>query len=196
MATSVMGSLARRAWWIWLVAGIVMALVGLAIMLWPQTSIAIAVVVLGIGWIIEGVSSLVAVAQRTIVGSRGWAIAAGVISILGGIAAVLFPSIGALVGITAGVFLLGFGMVFSGVRWIVTGWQSERRDWWGVVLGALYVIGAVILMLNPIAGGIVLVIMLGAWGLVAGLMTIVGAFVLRSATRELERDASDLAGAS
>lgn len=194
MAHSVMGSLARRAWWIWLIAGIALAVVGLAIMVWPEKSVAVVVIAVGIGWVIEGITTLVAVAQRTIVGSRGWAIAAGVISVLAGIAAVLFPSLGALVGRTTAVFLLGFGMLFSGVRWIFTAWGSHPRDWWGIVLGALYVVGAVLLMLNPITSGIVLVLFVGAWAILAGLMSIIGAITLRGSLREADREAADLAG--
>lgn len=189
MSGSVLGRLAQRAWWIYLLAGIALVLVGIAIIAWPNTTLFVLVMAVGIGWIVEGVATFIAVAQGAIAGSKGWAIAAGILSILAGLVAALHPAIGGIIGVTTIVFLLGFGMVFSGVRWAVEGWRATPRDGWAITLGVLYVIGATLIMLNPMFSGLVLIITVGVWSCLAGITAIGAAFVARRAARDILGDA-------
>lgn len=85
-------------------------LAGILCMVRPGTSLLLVAVVIGIGWLADGATELVAFARDT-AADRGFALVSGVLTLLGGLAVLIFPrtSLAALAQV-AGVFLLLFGV--------------------------------------------------------------------------------------
>ena len=89
--------------------GILLFIVGVAAIRNPLASLAVLGLIIGIAWIVEGVMSLTEVESG---GSRWYAIAYGVISIIAG-AVVLFLPVGSLTALVVfgGIFLMVLGIV-------------------------------------------------------------------------------------
>ena len=89
--------------------GVLIFIVGVAAIRNPLASLAVLGMVVGIAWILEGIMSLVETESG---GSRWYAIAYGIISILAG-AVVLFLPVGSLTALVifGGIFLVVLGIV-------------------------------------------------------------------------------------
>jgi len=124
-------------------------------------------------------ASQVPVATDKIASHRGWFIALGIVLVILGIAALLFPFYGSL----AGARLFGWIMVFSGIATAVHAFSA--RGWGGVLLQILiaiaYVIGGVWLLAQPLAGVATLTLVLIAVLFGQGILSAIEGLQLRPA---------------
>lgn len=111
----------HRAWRAF--AGVLFIVGGIILIRHLQFSLALIGLIVGISWIIQGVSSLIGGITRR-VGPRGWSIFFGIVSLLAGIVVVSVP-------VTSIVFLatfLGIWFAVIGVFEMVDAWMS-RHIW-------------------------------------------------------------------
>ena len=100
----------------------------------------------------------------------GWLMALGVVLIIGGLAALLLPFFAsvAVTGLIAGVFAIaGIVQFLHGFR--VSGWRAQA---WSAVSGAIYLGGAGLILLDPLAGMVALTVLVAAIFLVDGAVRI------------------------
>lgn len=108
---------------------------------------------------------------------QGWSIAVGVLLLLAGVAAIVFPFISSL----AVTIFLGWLLAISGVIQIVHAFASSRKEgavWQGLV-GLIFLIGGVLVVLDPLAGVLTLTMLIAAIFLAEGAIEIFAAFRLR-----------------
>ena len=106
----------------------------------------------------------------------GWFLALGIVLVILGIAAFMFP----LYGTLAGARVLGWIMIASGI--MTAGHAFGTRGWGGVLqalIAIVYVIGGFWLLAQPLAGAITLTMVLIAVLLAHGLFTAIEAFQIR-----------------
>jgi uncharacterized membrane protein HdeD (DUF308 family) len=108
-------------------------------------------------------------------GSRGWAIAAGVLLILAGFEALASPYFAALFA----ALWVAWGLVFGGVAELLSAYGSAENRMWKVLLGLLYLAVGVYMLMNPGPGLLAVVLVLAWLFLVQGVISIVGALQLR-----------------
>ncbi|MGD9714533.1 MAG: HdeD family acid-resistance protein [Thermomicrobiales bacterium] len=108
--------------------------------------------------------------------SKKWWVLAlrGVVLIILGLLAFVNP----LVWITfVGVYMLvdGAAMLFAGF-----GNQPDGQSRWPlIIIGILGIIAGIIVLVNPVLGGITLTIVIAAWAIVTGILEIISAIRLR-----------------
>lgn len=92
-----------------ILTGMLLFVLGVVVMRNPLASLAVIALAIGVAWIIEGIMSL---AETESGGSRWYAIAYGIISILAGVV-VLFLPVGSLTALVifGGIFLVVLGIV-------------------------------------------------------------------------------------
>jgi uncharacterized membrane protein HdeD (DUF308 family) len=112
---------------------------------------------------------------QTARGSRGWAIAAGVLLILAGFEALASPYFAALFA----ALWVAWGLVFGGVAELLSAYGSAENRMWKVLLGVLYLAVGVYMLVNPGPGLLAVVLVLAWLFLVQGVISIVGALQLR-----------------
>ncbi len=96
----------------------------------------------------------------------GWIVALGVVLILGGVAAALMPALASIAveAMVGAVFAVGgVCQVIHAVR--TEGWRARA---WALVSGALYLLGAALLVLNPLAGLMALTLVMATLFLLDG----------------------------
>jgi uncharacterized membrane protein HdeD (DUF308 family) len=116
-------------------------------------------------------------------GSKGWWIAYGVLTLLAGIAVVVWPAATVLVlAVVFGIQLLILG-VFRIVAAFAVPDTSTGRKIIGVLIGILSIIAGVLCLRSPIATVVILALLVGAFWLVYGVMEIVGGIAERGGER-------------
>jgi uncharacterized membrane protein HdeD (DUF308 family) len=183
-ARQIVGALGKH-WGVVLSFGIIISGLGIAVMVWPDKTISVLAVLLGISLLISGIFSLVGSFtqpdQQT--GSRVLMAISGALSIVLGFIA--FQGITQATAILA--LLVGVGWLVRGIFELVAGIGAAKgTPGCGLVItiGALSVAAGAAVLLWPSITLTALVWISGLWLLVLGLLQIVAAFGLRKAARE------------
>jgi uncharacterized membrane protein HdeD (DUF308 family) len=106
---------------------------------------------------------------------RGWAIAAGVLLIIGGILALGAPFIAALFA----ALWVAWGLVFGGIAELVSAFSTSENRVWKVLLGLLYLAVGLYMLVQPGVGLVALALTLAWLFLVQGVISIFGSLQLR-----------------
>ena len=175
-------------WWLPLIRGILLFLVGGYALFRPGMTIGALAQVVGIFVIVDGILSIVAGIMGD-VPSRGWVIVRGVLEILVGAFVFANPLIVAGVTATFLVYMVAFSAILSGVLEIVAAIQDRKQiegEGWLILGGAITVLFGVVLLIAPLSFGLFMVRVLGAFAIFSGVSLIVFAFRLRGLGQKLK----------
>ena len=166
--------------WLCLLGGLILLLLGLALLIWPAAVASIFYTLLGLLLLAYG-------GERVVSGLRGpypylrrRKVTGGIISIVAGLVAVINPLAGMVLVPGVLVIIIGLAAAVNGVLQLsqfrlrdVTG--QVHNHWGALALGVFKIgIGALIL-LNPVGSGLLLLRIMGAWALVGGMvLTVLG----------------------
>jgi uncharacterized membrane protein HdeD (DUF308 family) len=173
-----------QKWWLFLVSGILWIMFAFVVLSWDLTTVWAVAVFAGIGFIAGGAMELVTAAMSD---SWKWLhVLVGVISIVAGIAALVWP--GQTFLILAAI--IGWYVLFSGIIDIVGAFVArEMSDLWWLTL----ILGIAQVLIGFWAVGYagrsiaLLVIWVGATALARGLSSLFIAFGLHSAGKEIKK---------
>jgi uncharacterized membrane protein HdeD (DUF308 family) len=150
-------------WWIHLLVGTVLAVLGIVLVLEPRAAASTLALLVGLALVIHGLDDL-------FLGRRGAGSVAGVASVLAGIVAMVWPDV------TLWVLAVIAGMAFIaiGSLKITTGLLARGEPGWGWVLagGIGSAVLGVLALTWPAATALVLALVLGLRTLLAGLTEI------------------------
>lgn len=157
-----------KYWWLLLVLGIILLLLGVMIFVFPLLSYVTMSMLFGITILISGIFYLVMSATKTLKG-RGWLFIAGLIELLFGIFLTLWPAISA----TILPYILGFWLLFKGFTLIGIGADMsdvKGSGWgWSILWALAVIICAFVIIVYPIVFGIeAVIIWVGISCLIAG----------------------------
>jgi len=170
-------------WWLVLLRGIFMAIFGIIALVSPGIALLALVWLFGIYAILDGIAAI-AIGIR----ARGepqwvWTIVQGVVSVLAGVIALIWPGLTAL----ALLFVVAFWAIVLGIAEIGGAFASRRSGstaWgWTLAAGILNVVFGVVLLIWPASGILALVWLVGIFTLVGGVALIVLAFKVRSVAK-------------
>lgn len=162
-----------KNWWVKLLIGILLVIMGVVVFLHPGSSYAALAIVFGLTILLSGIAQMYIAVNTPREYGRGWLIAIAVIEILIGImltfnivaSAVILP------------FFLGFWLLFRGVSLI--GIASDMKHagiegtGWTIFLSILLMISAIVVLVFPAIGVGAIVIWLGLSFLFAGATMII-----------------------
>ncbi len=184
-ARQIVGTLGKH-WGVVLSFGIIIAGLGIAVMAWPDKTISILAVLMGISLLVSGIFSLVGSFtqpdQQT--GSRVLMAISGALSIVLGFIA--FQGITQATAILA--LLVGVGWLVRGIFELVSGFGAAKgTPGRGLVItiGVLSIAAGAAVLLWPSITLTALAWISGLWLLVLGLLQVVAAFGLRKAARAI-----------
>jgi len=163
-----------RAWWLVLVRGIVAIVFGILALFWPGITLLVLVIFFGAYAIVDGVFSIFS-AFRHDTRSRAWAIFSGIIGILAGLVALIWPGITSL----ALLYVIAFWAILHGIAEIVGGIQLRKvidNEWALILGGVLSVIFGAMLFLWPGAGMLGLVWLIAIFAVIYGIVMVVLSF--------------------
>lgn len=167
----------RWRWWTVALRGVAAIALGVLALFAPGAAFLSLVLLFGIYAIVDGVLAL-GLAGRGMRDLRGAMIARGVISILAGVVALVWPGVSGL----ALLYVIALWAVFAGIVEIAMAIKMRKHiehEWLLGIEGALSIGFGILLILAPLAGAIVLGLWVGAYALVVGGMMVATGFRLR-----------------
>lgn len=175
-----LGALLKTAWWLVLIRAVLLVAFGIITLSSPGLAVVALVFVFGFYAIMDGVTAVyLGIRSRGTERSWGWIVAQGVISVIAGLVALVWPGVTAL----SLLFVIAFWALVLGVAAIAEGFRSRRTDdrWgWTVAKGALDVVFGVLLLVWPATGILALLWLVGVFAVVGGIMLAVLAFRIRA----------------
>jgi uncharacterized membrane protein HdeD (DUF308 family) len=169
------GSGEALPWWLVLVEGIVVALLGLILLVAPGASLFFLVWLLGIYLVVAGIIRIVGIFLDS--SSWGWKLVAGILCLIAGLAILSDPLWSTTLASTWLVILVGFLAMLQGAAGLIVAFQGGG---WG--MGALSVLGilfGLFLVINPLIGVAALTLILAIFMLIGGVGAVVQAFRMR-----------------
>jgi uncharacterized membrane protein HdeD (DUF308 family) len=170
----------QENWWIIGLRGILGIVFGLIALFLPGVTILSLVLVFAAYMLVDGVFSIAgAIRARNKNEQWGWILLNGIISIITGILAFIWPAITALVFVLliAAWSIVGGAVQLAGAYRMRSG---ERGRGWLTFSGIVSMLFGVLLIISPLIGAVVLTWWLGAYVLVSSILLLVIAFSVRS----------------
>jgi uncharacterized membrane protein HdeD (DUF308 family) len=179
-------------WWMFLLRGLVLLLLGIIAIAWPGITILALSIVFAIHVILIGVINII----MGIHGLRRQKLAfltliLGILEVGAGVYTLQAP------GFTVAVFILviGFTFIIQGILGIISAFDASYEGdhrYIAVIFGAVSIIAGFLVARYPAAGGIAFIWMIGAYGLIVGALQTALALGLKS---EFEKAETELASA-
>lgn len=176
----------KDLWWAVLLRGVLAVIFGVVALAWPGVTVWALVVVFGAYAIVDGISAIIrAVSSRKVESGWVWWLLGGVVSLVAGIIAFVWPEITAL----AAVFVIGFWAIMGGILEIAGSIRLRKLDGaahWGLLLfaGIVELLFGLVLVFSPVSGILSIVWLVGVFALLFGILFVVSAFQVRSAAKK------------
>jgi uncharacterized membrane protein HdeD (DUF308 family) len=174
-----MFSTLAKNWWAFAIRGVLGILFGIIAFVLPGVTMLSLVIVFAAYAIMDGVFAIIA-AVRAAEHHQRWTLflLEGVIGIVAGVLAFLWPAITVVVFVT----LVGFWALLTGGFMLAAAFRLhvDHGRWWFALGGIASIIYGALLLVAPMLGALVLTWWIGAYALVFGIAMLVAAFRLRS----------------
>ncbi|HEY1571932.1 MAG TPA: HdeD family acid-resistance protein [Pseudonocardiaceae bacterium] len=160
--------LSNATWPLLPVVGVAAIVLGVLVLVWPGPSLLVVGVLFGIYLLVTGVMEIVEGFAPHVPGSmRALNLIAGALSVVLGL--ICFR--GAAESILLLAFWIGFGWLLRGTSLVSVG-ISARRGWL-VFVGAITILGGIVLVVSPATSIVTLTLLAGIWLVVIGVMEVV-----------------------
>ena len=159
--------------------GIAAVLFGIVALVWPNMTLSVLVFVFGLFAMISGIATVVAALRYREFTGWGWILAEGMLGILVGVVALIWPGITAL----AFLYLLAFWAILTGILEVVAPLSfpmSGGRAALSVLAGLVSIVFGILIAAQPSSGLLAIVWLIGVYAILFGIMYIVMYFEARS----------------
>jgi len=164
--------------------GIAAVLFGIIALVWPNLTLSALVLVFGVFAVISGITTIAAALRNTEFPGWGWLLAEGILGVLVGVVALVWPGITAL----AFLYLLAAWAILTGVFELVAPLafpMSGGRAVLTALAGVISIIFGILIAAQPSSGLLAVVWLIGVYAIVFGIMYIVAYFQSRSLASSL-----------
>lgn len=171
--------LARR-WWALVLRGVAAVLFGVAALVWPGLALTALVYLFGAYAIVDGVFAIAAALSPAGRQVNRWLLGLeGVVSVIAGIIAFVWPGITAL----ALLYIIAAWAIVTGVLEVIAAFrlrQEIQGEWLMGLGGVASVIFGLLLVIFPGSGALAVVWLIGVYAIVFGVVLVVLGLRLRS----------------
>ena len=172
-------------WRAYVARGVVALLFGIATLIWPDITLWVLVLLFGIYVLMDGIMVLWAVITHApgTQGQRGWLIFHGIVGVGAGLITLVWPDITAL----ALLFLIAAWAALSGILQIAMAIRLRQdldNEWLLVLSGGLAIAFALLLVITPGAGALVITWLIAWFAILYGIVLLLLALRLRKLQHE------------
>ena len=172
-------ALYKDRWWV-LLRGILAVLFGILALVFPGLTLTTLVLLFGIYAIIDGAATIYMAFRSRTSNTRWWVLLVeGIIAVIAGIAAFVYP------GMTVFVLLyvIAFSAILTGIMEIIAAIQLREQikgEFWLGLGGVISILAGIALILFPGAGALTVAWLIGIYAILFGVMLILLFFRLNS----------------
>jgi len=189
---SSLAALGKAIWWMILLRGVFAILFGILALVFPDATLVALALLFAVYAILDGATTIAhAIRMRSRSPRWGWLLAQGILSVLAGLVAVLFPVLAGVFGALVVVYLIAFWAVFTGIAGFRAAHATAdggRRVWAFVAAALSVVFGIALALIATVSpGGAVaaLVLVIGVYAIIAGVLLVGFAISARSTARRV-----------
>ena len=162
-------------WWLVLIEGIALIVMGLLLLVSPGMTTLILVQFIGIYWLVAGIFKIISIFMDS--SGWGWKLVGGILGILAGLIVLQHPLWSPLVIGNVLVIILGIQGIIVGVVGLI---QAFKGAGWGSgILGVISILFGLLFLFNVWAFTFSLPWAIGLLALMGGVLAIVAAFRLK-----------------
>ncbi len=169
-----------RTWWMLALRGVLSIILGLVALLAPGIALFAFITVFAVYAVLDGIVAVfVALRERGALRRWGLVLAEGILSILAGIFAFVYPGETAIILL----YIVAAWAIITGIMEIAAVFMirgSMAQEWSLAIAGILSVLFGIILFIRPGIGLLSILWLVGIYAIVFGVLFIVRAFQLRS----------------
>ena len=172
-------ALVKRAWWVFVVGGLAMALFGLLAFSNPGIALFVLATFFAASVMVDGISNIVGSLQNR--DKDGWWILLlmGVLGATVGGYALIKPPL----SIMAFILIVAFEAMVLGAFLIMLGYRvrkSTSREWVLYLTGALSIVFGIMVIANPVTGSGAIMLMIASWSFVVGILKVAFGFRVKN----------------
>jgi uncharacterized membrane protein HdeD (DUF308 family) len=167
-----------KNWWLLLLRGVCAVIFGLLAFAWPGVTLITLVLLYGIYALADGVLALGAAIMGGAPAPRWWLAVVGLLGVAAGLVTLMMPGITALVLL----YFIAWWAIAIGVMQIVGAIRLRKEidnEWMLIASGIVSVLFGLILILQPGAGALGLIFVIGTFAIIHGVILISFALRLR-----------------
>jgi len=177
--TGIASTLFQRAWWSFLIKGLVAVGFGLVALAWPGHILAALVTIFGVFLLLIGiVATAGALMHRRESKNWVWLMAPGAVGIVAGIITIAVPTITTVIL----AYLIGIWALVNGAVEIYNAFKLRKDvagEWVPFLVGVISIVLGIILFLTPRTAGAALVRIIGLFALALGILWLAIAYRTR-----------------
>lgn len=173
-------------WWLPLLQGIAALVLAVVLLSSPLKTLVAMTYWLGLYWLVDGVLNAIRALRGDARGSRTWLLLAGAVGVLAGALMMMHPALASVVSLNFMVLLFAASMLINGLILMFAGRPSgvdakRNRSWSSFFIGLLYVVGGILLLMNPGMTALTLLYLFVFWAVLVGIGLILLAFEIKRA---------------
>jgi uncharacterized membrane protein HdeD (DUF308 family) len=178
-STGTVAGLLTRHWWVLALRGLAGVIFGVLAFLWPGITLISLVILFGAYALVNGLFSFILAAKAPKgYPNFGSLILSGIFGVLAGLITFFWPGItalGLLIVISAWAIVNGIMEIYYAIKLR----KEIKGEWLLILAGILSVIFGGLLLINPLAGALVLILWIASFAIVFGILLIILAFKMK-----------------
>ncbi|GEL98508.1 HdeD family acid-resistance protein [Cellulomonas terrae] len=184
-AADVSSALVRRSWWVPVLRGIVLLVLGLLMLVQPLWSVTALVWIFGIFALLDGIVTVVQWFVNRKEPGAGWFLLSGLVGIGFGVVVVLWtPETAQILFYLIAGWVLVLGVL--GIIASVVLYRARDAGWtWVLTFGLVNFLFGLLLLTHPQESVKVVVVLLGLFAFVGGVVLVVSGFATKQVVNEL-----------
>jgi uncharacterized membrane protein HdeD (DUF308 family) len=176
-----------ESWWAMVLRGIAAIAFGVLAFIWPHITLVVLVFLWGAYALVDGIFAVAAGIRSHGEYSRWWLLLIeGILGIIAGVVAFAIPAITAFVLLV----LIGAWAIVTGIFEIGAAIQLRKHihnEWLLALAGIASIIFGVLLFINPLAGALAVIWIIGAYAIVFGVILIALGMRLHNSVHHADR---------
>ncbi|MDQ0372870.1 HdeD family acid-resistance protein [Cellulomonas humilata] len=192
LTTADISSALSRSWWLPVLRGVVLLVLGLLMLVQPLWSVTALVWIFGIFAILDGIVAVVEWFVNRKDPGAGWFLLSGLFSLTIGIVVVVWtPETAQILFYLIAGWVLILGIL--GIIAAVVLYRARDAGWyWVLTFGLVNFLFGLLMLTHPQTVVSVVVVLLGIFAFVGGVILIVSGFATKGAVRELGTPSADV----
>lgn len=184
-----MGTIAAKYWWVLLVRGLLLVVLGIMMIAWPQATLTVFVVLFAAYLFIDGLMNIFeGFSERKAGEPSGWSFVSGVLAIAFGIVVLVWPdTVGKVI-----MYIVAIWALLAAIAGIAAGLRLRKTPgsgWvWFLAWGVLAGVFGIALLVNPAAGILSILWLVGIWAIMSGIVFIIASFFVRKVGNTIVND--------
>jgi uncharacterized membrane protein HdeD (DUF308 family) len=172
-----------RNWWLILLRGLCAIIFGALTFAWPGVTLFTLVILYGAFAFMDGILAIFAAIRGDGAAPRWWLAVVGLLGVAVGVLTLIWPGITGLVLL---FFIAGWAIA-TGIMEIIGAIKLRKEidnEWWLIATGVLSVLFGVMIAIQPGAGALALVFVIGSFAILYGILLISFSLRLRKHLHE------------